>query len=128
MVDLCNTGHMNFRFDENGRQQFMNESDLLAIHVQQPLAARWFSLASHCLANGYKVDTYEPERFHAEKDEGADSSEQAFLATTEPDGCARWTWWWADDDDSDDAFMKEEGGRCDSPALVLVDWVRTAYP
>ena len=44
----------------------MKETDLLAVHQQQPLAARWFSLASYCLESGCNIVTYDADSFRAE--------------------------------------------------------------
>lgn len=107
----------------------MTESDLLAVHQQQPLAARWFTLASYCLESGCKIVTYESESFRAEVgDTHRDISLAGYFeATVQQDGRARWTWAWTDDEASSQASLQQEGGLSDSWTQVLSDWRERAF-
>ena len=108
----------------------MTETDLFAAHIEHPASARWFSLASHCLEQGYTILAYTPEKFEAEHHVDGDL-ESAFLATLDADRGAQWTWWWHDEDPSDGGDgteLVEEGGLCEFPHEVLVHWQRAAFP
>ena len=107
----------------------MNETDLLAVHRQQPLAARWFGLASYCLESGCNVVTYEAERFRAEVGDGQPAGRLTgfFEAAVQDDGRARWTWAWSHDDPSGTAELEKEAGVSDSWTQVLSDWRQRAF-
>ena len=107
----------------------MNETHLLALHQQQPLSARWFGLASYCIARGCNVVTYNPNDFRAEALDGHAASALTgfFEATVQEDGRARWTWAWADDDAPAAAELEKEGGVSESWTHVLSDWRQRAF-
>jgi len=107
----------------------MTETDLLAVHHQQPLAARWFSLASYCLKSGCNIVTYDADRFRAEASDAQSASVLAgyFEATLQADGGARWTWAWTDDDAPAKARLKEADGLSESWTQVLSDWRQRAF-
>lgn len=107
----------------------MKETDLLAVHQQQPLAARWFSLASYCLESGCNIVTYDADSFRAEVGDAQTASRLAgyFQATVQEDGRARWTWAWSDDDASAKAGLNEEAGLSESWTQVLSDWRERAF-
>jgi hypothetical protein len=107
----------------------MNETDLLAVHRQQPLSARWFGLASYCLESGCKVVTYDADNFRAEVGDGQAARPLTgfFEATVQEDGRARWTWAWTDDDAPITADLQKEGGVSESWTQVLSDWRQRAF-
>jgi hypothetical protein len=107
----------------------MNETDLLAVHDRQPLAARWFTLASYCLESGCTVVTYDAETFRAEVSDAQAAGPLTgyFEATVQEDGRARWTWAWTDDDAPPKADLQEEGGLSESWTQVLSDWRQRAF-
>ncbi|HEV8692290.1 MAG TPA: hypothetical protein VGQ91_18440 [Ideonella sp.] len=107
----------------------MNETDLLAVHHQQPLAARWFSLASYCLESGCNIVTYDAESFRAEVGDAQSASLLAgyFEASVQEDGRACWTWAWTDDDAPAKAGLQEEDGLSESWTQVLSDWRQRAF-
>lgn len=107
----------------------MNETDLLSVHHQQPLAARWFSLASYCLESGCTVVTYDADSFRAEvvDVQAAGPLTGFFEATVQEDGRARWTWAWTDENAPVDAGLHEEGGLSQSWTRVLSDWRQRAF-
>lgn len=107
----------------------MNETDLLAVHRQQPLSARWFGLASYCLESGCNVVTYEANRFRAEVGDGpaANPLTGFFEAAVQEDGRARWTWGWTADDVGAVAGLEKEAGVSDSWTQVLSDWRERAF-
>jgi hypothetical protein len=106
----------------------MTETDLLAVHAQAPLSARWFSLATYCLESGCNIVTYESESFRAEVGDARRDVAVAgyFEAKVQEDGRARWTWAWSDDEPAD-AALKEEGGVSESWTRVLADWRQRAF-
>jgi hypothetical protein len=108
----------------------MTETDLLAVHQQQPLAARWFSLASYCLESGCNIVTYESESFRAEVgDTHRDIPVSGYFeAKVQEDGRARWTWAWSEHDAPAEADLQEEGGLSESWTQVLSDWRQRAFP
>ena len=107
----------------------MKQTDLLAVHQQQPLAARWFSLANYCLESGCNIVDYAPDRFRAEVDgEGATGIGGFFEARLQADGSARWTWAWTDDDAPAGAALSEDDGCSESWTRVLSDWRERAFP
>lgn len=106
----------------------MKESDLLAVHHHEPLAARWFSLAAYCLKSGCNIVTYDATNFRAEV---ADAPEAQlvtgfFEAKVQDDGGARWTWAWTKDDAPPAAALEQEAGISDSWTQVLSDWRQRA--
>lgn len=107
----------------------MTETDLLAVHHQQPLAARWFSLASYCLESGCNIVTYDADSFRAEVGDAQTANLLAgfFEAKVQEDGRARWTWAWTDDEAPAKAVLKEEGGLSESWTQVLSDWRQRAF-
>jgi hypothetical protein len=107
----------------------MNEADLLAVHHRQPLAARWFSLASYCLASGCNIVTYDADSFRAEVGDAQTASVLAgfFEANVQEDGRASWTWAWTDDNAPAKADLNEEGGLSESWTQVLSDWRQRAF-
>jgi hypothetical protein len=107
----------------------MNETDLLAVHRQQPLSARWFGLASYCLESGCKVVTYNADHFRAEVGDrqAAGAPTGFFEATVQADGRARWTWAWTDDDAGVTAELEREAGVSESWTQVLSDWRERAF-
>jgi hypothetical protein len=107
----------------------MNETHLLAVHHQQPLAARWFSLASYCLESGCTVVTYDADTFRAEVRDGqaAGLLTGFFEAKVQEDGRARWTWAWKDEDAPVKAGLQEEAGLSESWTQVLSDWRQRAF-
>ena len=107
----------------------MKETDLLAVHHQHPLAARWFSLASYCLESGCNIVTYEADSFRAEVGDAQASNLLAgyFEAKVRDDGRATWTWAWTDDDAPAQACLIEEGGLSESWTQVLSDWRQRAF-
>ena len=107
----------------------MNENDLLAVHRQQPLSARWFGLASYCLESGCNVVTYDPDHFRAEvRDRQAVTLLTGFFeAIVQEDGRARWTWAWTDDDARVTTELEKEGGVSESWTQVLSDWRQRAF-
>lgn len=107
----------------------MNETDLLAVHHQQPMAARWFSLASYCLESGCNIVTYDADSFRAEVDDPHTGSRLAgfFEARVQEDGQVRWTWAWTDDAVSAKADIQQEAGLSASWTRVLSDWRQRAF-
>jgi hypothetical protein len=106
----------------------MNDTDLLAVHDQQPLAARWFSLASYCLESGCNIVTYNAESFRAEVGDAQSAGLLAgyFEATVQKDGRATWTWAWTDEESPTKSDLKEEAGLSESWTRVLSDWRQRA--
>jgi len=94
-----------------------NESELLAIHATDPLAARWFSLAQHCLRDGYTVTRYTANEFKASMPEAR------FDCEMQADGSVAWGWDWSEDGDSG-----EDHGVSEAADMVLVDWYRVRNP
>jgi hypothetical protein len=107
----------------------MKQNDLLEVHHQQPLAARWFSLASYCLESGCNIVTYDAESFRAEVGDAQSASRLAgyFEAKVQDDGRVRWTWAWTDDDAPAKATLTEEAGLSESWTRVLPDWRQRAF-
>lgn len=107
----------------------MTETDLLAIHQQEPLAARWFSLASYCLESGCNIVTYERDSFRAEVGDADRAIALAgfFEANVQADGQARWTWAWLADDASRQDHLQQEAGISASWTQVLSDWRERAF-
>src|SRR5687767_325834 len=107
----------------------MTETDLLAVHHQQPMAARWFSLASYCLESGCNIVTYDADNFRAEVDDPLTASRLAgfFEARVQEDGQARWTWAWTEDGASAKADIQQEAGVSASWTRVLADWRQRAF-
>jgi hypothetical protein len=107
----------------------MNETDLLAVHRQEPLSARWFGLASYCLQSGCNVVTYDAHHFRAEVADGQAAGPLTgfFEATVQEDGRARWTWGWTDDDAPVPAELEKEVGVSESWTQVLSDWRHRAF-
>ena len=107
----------------------MKETDLLAVHHQQPLAARWFSLASYCLESGCNIVAYDAESFRAEVADAQSANLLAgfFEAKVQEDGSARWTWAWTDDDAPAKAGLTREAGVSESWTQVLSDWRERAF-
>ena len=107
----------------------MKETDLLAVHHRQPLAARWFSLASYCLENGCNIVTYDAESFRAEVSDAKQAApvEGFFEARMQADGRARWTWAWSEDHAPAKAALHEEAGLSESWTQVLADWRERAF-
>jgi hypothetical protein len=107
----------------------MTETDLLAVHHQEPLAARWFSLASYCLESGCNIVTYDSDTFRAEVGDSQRNIVLAgfFEAKVQADGSARWTWAWTDDDQPAEAALQQEGGLSESWTRVLPDWRQRAF-
>jgi hypothetical protein len=102
----------------------MKESDLLEVHHQEPLAARWFNLASYCLKSGCTIVTYDATSFRAEVADTAAANQVTgyFEAQVQDDGGARWTWAWTKDNAPPTAELEEEAGVSDSWTQVLSDW------
>lgn len=102
----------------------MKESDLLEVHHQDPLAARWFSLASYCLKSGCQIVTYDATSFRAEVADASAANQVTgyFEAQVQDGGGARWTWAWTRDDASPSAALEQEAGESDSWTQVLSDW------
>lgn len=107
----------------------MNETDLLAVHRQQPLSARWFGLASYCLESGCNVVTYAADHFRAEVGDrhAANPLTGFFEAIVQEDGRAHWTWAWTDDDARVTAELEKEVGISESWTRVLSDWRQRAF-
>jgi hypothetical protein len=107
----------------------MQQTDLLAVHHRQPLAARWFSLASYCLENGCDIVTYEADSFRAEVGHARQAGLVAgyFEASLQDDGRTRWTWAWSEDDAPAQAALNEEAGFSESWTRVLADWRECAF-
>jgi hypothetical protein len=107
----------------------MKDTDLLAVHDRQPLAARWFSLASYCLESGCNIVTYDADNFRAEVSDARTATQLTgfFEATLQEDGRAAWTWAWTDDESPTVADLKEEAGLSESWTRVLSDWRQRAF-
>ena len=70
------------------------EAGLLAIQAAEPLAARWFSLASYLLANGYTIGLYGPGGLDAD----APGGYSVELHLDEDDGSCYWGYDWMSGD------------------------------
>jgi hypothetical protein len=107
----------------------MKQANLLAVHQQQPLAARWFSLATYCLESGCNIVTYAPDAFRAEVGDAEVESRLAgyFEASLQADGSAHWTWAWTDDAAPAGAALSRDDGRSESWSRVLPDWRERAF-